>query len=90
MNKFGIKHWVTSHPQMNGQVERTNKVLENILTKTMANHHQNWAKNLREQFGHIELHDKIQWGFHHMNLCMGNPLHFWLNSRQKQLGKLLK
>ena len=50
MKKYGIKHRVTSpyHPQVNGQVERTNKVLENILTKTVANHHWNWAKKLPE------------------------------------------
>jgi hypothetical protein len=35
--KYGIKHHKSSpyHPQANGQVESTNKVLEAILTKTI-------------------------------------------------------
>lgn len=50
MEKYGIKNRVTSpyHHQVNGQVESTNKVLENILIKTIANHHQNWVEKLPE------------------------------------------
>ena len=38
---YGIKHCKSSpyHPQSNGQVESTNKVLEAILTKTIQMHH---------------------------------------------------
>ena len=36
------------HPQANGQVESTNKTLENILTKNMAYHHRDWAQKLPE------------------------------------------
>ena len=37
IEKYGIKHYKSSpyHPQANGQVESTNKVLESILTKTV-------------------------------------------------------
>ena len=50
MKDHGIKHRVTSpyHHQVNGQVESMNKVLENILTKTVARHHRDCAEKLLE------------------------------------------
>ena len=50
MQKYGVKHRITIpyHPQANGQVESTNKVLENILTKTVASHRRDWAQKLPE------------------------------------------
>jgi transposase InsO family protein len=48
LNNYHIKHIITSpyHPQENRQVERTNKVLEAILTKTISTNHQNWETEL--------------------------------------------
>ena len=48
--KYGIRHCKSSpyHPQANGQVESTNKVLEAILTKTIPLHHKDWADRLPE------------------------------------------
>jgi hypothetical protein len=45
---YHIKHRVTSpyHPQENGQVESTNKVLEEILTKIVSTNRQNCASEL--------------------------------------------
>ena len=50
MQKYGAKHRVTTpyHPQANRQVESTNKVLENMLTKTVASHRRDWAQKLPE------------------------------------------
>ena len=41
-------HRITSpyHPQANGQVESTNKVIKAILTKTIACHKHEWATPL--------------------------------------------
>jgi len=48
--KYGIKHCKSSpyQPQVNGQVESTNKVLEAILTKIVQLHHWDWADRLPE------------------------------------------
>lgn len=48
MQKYGVKHRVTTpyHPQENGQVESTNKILDNILTKIVASHSRDWAQKL--------------------------------------------
>jgi len=48
IEKHGIKHRKSSpyHPQFNGQVESTNKVLETILNKTVQLHDRNWSDRL--------------------------------------------
>jgi hypothetical protein len=48
LDNYHIKHRITSpyHPQENGQLESTNKVLEAILTKTVSTNRQNWAIDL--------------------------------------------
>lgn len=45
VQQYKIKHRLSSpyHPQTNGQLESTNKVLESILTKTVDQHHKDWA-----------------------------------------------
>ena len=45
-----IMHIITTpyHPQGNSQVESTNKVIEAILTKTVASHRCDWATQLPE------------------------------------------
>jgi transposase InsO family protein len=50
IDKYGIKHCKSSpyHPQANGKVESTDKVLEAILTKTIHLHHKDWADRLPE------------------------------------------
>ena len=48
--QYVIKHCKSSpyHPQANGQVESTNKVVEAILTKNIQMHHKDWANRLLE------------------------------------------
>jgi transposase InsO family protein len=48
LGNYHIKHRVTSpyHPQGNGQVESTNKFLQEILTKIVSKNHHNWEAKL--------------------------------------------
>ena len=48
--KYSIQNCKSSpyHPQANGQVKSTNKVLEAILTKNIQLHHKDWADRLPE------------------------------------------
>ena len=50
LQNYHIQHKITTpyHPKANGQVESTNKVIESILTKTVASHRRDWAYRLPE------------------------------------------
>eukprot|EP00253_Pinus_taeda_P002004 PITA_02004 len=50
LRNYHILHKITTpyHPQANGQVESTNKVIEAILTKTVASHKRDWASKFPE------------------------------------------
>eukprot|EP00253_Pinus_taeda_P036604 PITA_36604 len=50
LNNYHVQHKITTpyHPQANVQVESSNKVIESILTKTIASHRRDWAARLPE------------------------------------------
>eukprot|EP00253_Pinus_taeda_P004653 PITA_04653 len=50
LNNYHVQHKITTpyHPQANGQVESSNKVIESILTKTIASRRRDWAARLPE------------------------------------------
>jgi len=50
IEQYGIKHIKSFpyHPQANGQVESTNKVIEAILTNTVHMHHKDWDDRFPE------------------------------------------
>ena len=50
MERYKIRHRKSTpyHPQANGQVESTNKVIEGILTKTVHLHRKDWVDSLPE------------------------------------------
>jgi len=49
-DEYKIKHRKSTpyHPQANGQVESTNRVIERILTKNMHLHRRDWVEILPE------------------------------------------
>ena len=50
MEKYKVKHKKSTpyHPQANGQVESTNKVIEGIITKIFHLHRRDWAERIPE------------------------------------------
>jgi len=50
LKNYHIQHKITTpyYPQANGQVESSNKIIEAILTKTIASHRRDWAARLPE------------------------------------------
>eukprot|EP00253_Pinus_taeda_P028230 PITA_28230 len=50
VEQYKIKHRKSTpyHPQVNGQAESTNKVIEAILTKTIQLHRKDWVEKLQE------------------------------------------
>ena len=50
LKNYHVQHKITTpyHPYENGQVERSNKIIEAILTKTVASHRRDWATRLPE------------------------------------------
>lgn len=73
MQKYGVKHRVTTsyHPQVNGKVESTNKILENILTKTVASHRWDWAQKLPEALWSYRITWRNTIGFSPFELLYG-------------------
>eukprot|EP00253_Pinus_taeda_P028250 PITA_28250 len=50
LNNYHVQHKITTpyHPQENGQVESSNKIIETIVMKTVASHRRDWAARLPE------------------------------------------
>ncbi|GJT67001.1 reverse transcriptase domain-containing protein [Tanacetum coccineum] len=48
MKRYGVVHRFSTayHPQTNGQVENTNKVIKHILEKTIGNNRKEWSHKL--------------------------------------------
>ena len=71
------------HPQANGQVESTNKTLENILTKNVAYHHWDWAQKLPKALSAYRTTWQNTTGFSPFKLVYGKsmlfPIEFEIN-----------
>lgn len=71
--KYKIKHRKSTpyHPQANGQVESTNKVLENIMTKTVQLNRRDWYEKLKDALWAYRITWKNTTGFSPYQLVYG-------------------
>ena len=87
LQKYHIQHWIASpyHPQANGQVESTNKVIESILTKMVKSHHRDWADRLSEALWSYRTTWRNTTGFSPYDLVYGKSVVFPIEFEIKTL-----
>lgn len=76
IDKYKIKHIGSTpyHPQVNGQVEPTNKRLEGIMTKIVARNRKDWAYKLNEALWAYRINWKNTTGFTPHQLVYGKEV----------------
>eukprot|EP00253_Pinus_taeda_P029356 PITA_29356 len=87
LQKYHIKHRMTTpyHPQSNGQVESTNKVIETILTKTIKENRRDWFQKLPEALWAYRTTWRNTTGFSPYELVFGKNVVFPLEFEIKTL-----
>jgi hypothetical protein len=85
LSKYHVLHRIASpyHPQGNGQVERTNKVIEAILTKTVRENPKDWSDRLHEALWAYRTTWRRTTGFSPYELVYGKAMFFPLNLKSK-------
>eukprot|EP00253_Pinus_taeda_P010386 PITA_10386 len=84
--KYKIKHRKSTpyHPQANGQVESTNKFLENIMTKTVQLNRRDWYEKLKDALWAYRITWKNTTGFSPYQLVYGKeallPIEFQIQT----------
>ena len=63
MKEYKVKHKKSTpyHPQANGQVESTKKVIEGIITKTIHLHRRDWALQFDSKFKDFQGKFQTHW-----------------------------
>ena len=91
-SKHNIRHRITSpyHPQANGQVESSNKVIKGILTKTVRSHHKDWATRLPEVLWAYRTTWRNTTGFSPYELVYGKTITFPIEFEIKTLRTALE
>ena len=87
LRKYHVQHRVASpyHPQDNGQVESTNKVIEAILTKIVKSHRRVWADRLLEALWAYHTTWRNTIGFSPYDLVYGKSVIFPIEFEIKTL-----
>ena len=90
--KYHIQHRVTSpyHPQANGQVESTNKVVESIVTKTMKINHKDQVDRLPKELWAYCTTWRNNIGFSPCELVYGKSIVFPIEIEIKTMRKTME
>lgn len=92
MNNYKIRHKMSSpyHPQANGQVEVTNREIEEILTKTVQLHKKDWSSRLPEAVWAYRTTWKTTTGFTPFELLYGKTTMLPIEFQHKTLRTTLQ
>eukprot|EP00253_Pinus_taeda_P002517 PITA_02517 len=73
LNNYHVQHKITTpyHPQANGLVESSNKIIETILMKTVASHRCDWVSRLLEALWAYRTTWRITTGYSPYQLVFG-------------------
>jgi hypothetical protein len=87
LSKYHVLHRIAYpyHPQGNGHVESTNKVIEDILTKIVREHHRDWTDRLHEALWDYITTWRNTTGFSPYELVYGKSLVFPIEFEIKTL-----
>jgi transposase InsO family protein len=85
LSKYHVLHTIDSpyHPQGNGQVESTNKVIEAILTKIVRENHKDWSDRLHEALWDYRTTWRSTIGFSPYEMVYGKSLVFPIEFKSK-------
>ena len=87
MNRYGIRYvmGLAYHPQLNGQVEISNKEIKNILEKTVSTSRKDWLVKLDDALWAYRTTYKSPIRMSLYMIIFGNPCHLPLELEYKSM-----
>ena len=87
MSRYGIRHvmGLAYQPQSNGQVEISNREIDNILEKTVSTNRKNWSVKLGDALWAYRTAYKSPIGMSLYRIVLGKPCHFPLEVEYKAM-----